>query len=208
MSFISWFKDRFKPKTSFAPPLVTTPQPPKQPTFALAELTRIPRTDAIVNELLAYLPRYQYVARITKIPAVIIGIIHHLEADFNFKTCLHNGDPLPGPTTHVPKGRGPFHSWEDAAIDALKYGGMLSPVALTADLWLYKLEEYNGLGYRKHNINSPYIWSGTQYYTKGKYASDGKFDESLVSQQIGAAAILKEIQNRGLLDLSVPPDVA
>ena len=41
------------------------------------------------------------------------------ESSCNFKTYLHNGDPLGKPTTHVPKGKN-FTKFTDAAVDALK----------------------------------------------------------------------------------------
>ena len=52
-----------------------------------------------------------------------LGIIHSLEAEFNFNTHLHNGDPLSAQTVHVPRGRPPTGNppfqWLDSAIDAL-----------------------------------------------------------------------------------------
>lgn len=209
MSFFSWIKSLFHQNHEV---LGLPEELPKQP---VQEAQPSPKFNDVVikypivtskqaDELLSNLERYKAVAIATGVPAAIIGCIHCLEASFNFNTCLHNGDPLPGPTTHVPKGRGPFESWELAAIDALKLDGLVSQVPLTIDVWLYKLEEYNGLGYRKHRINSPYIWSGTQFYSKGKYVEDGIFDSEAVSSQIGAAALLKDIQQRGLLNLDLP----
>ena len=66
---------------------------------------------------------------------------------------------------------------------------------------LDRWERYNGLGYRKFNINSPYLWSYTNQYSKGKFVADGKFDANAVSAQCGAAAMLRELVNRGAVTL-------
>lgn len=55
-------------------------------------------------------------------------------------------------------------------------------------------EKYNGTGYRKHNIESPYVYSGTNLYTEGKFASDGEFDENLVDQQPGVYLLITSLQ--------------
>jgi lysozyme family protein len=41
---------------------------------------------------------------------------------------------------------------------------------------LHRLEGFNGYGYRKFhpNVPSPYLWSGSNHYTRGKYIADGK----------------------------------
>ena len=59
---------------------------------------------------------------------------------------------------------------------------------------LVRLEEYNGLGYRQRGVESPYLWSFSQYYTKGKYIKDGVFDEDAVSQQCGGATLLRRLE--------------
>ena len=64
--------------------------------------------------------RYQSVAAKTKVPWFIIAVIHEREASQSWKGNLAQGDPWNKPSIHVPKGRGPFDSWEDAAVDALE----------------------------------------------------------------------------------------
>ena len=58
---------------------------------------------------------------------------------------------------------------------------------------LVLFERYNGMGYKKKGLPSPYLWSYTQFYKKGKYAFDGKYDANLVSKQPGVAAIMKSL---------------
>jgi hypothetical protein len=68
---------------------------------------------------------------------------------------------------------------------------------------LFKLEGFNGFGYRtKHpDVLTPYLWSFTNHYTKGKFTSDGKFDPNAVSKQCGAAAILKALTLKEIVDV-------
>ena len=62
---------------------------------------------------------------------------------------------------------------------------------------LFRFEKYNGFGYRSHGIASPYLWSYSNQYTKGKYVRDGKWDANAVSLQCGAALLVKELVARG-----------
>ena len=58
-----------------------------------------------------------------------------------------------------------------------------SPAALD------RLERYNGLGYRRRGRPSPYLWSYSGHYDKGKYVADGRFDPDAESKQCGGAAL-------------------
>jgi lysozyme family protein len=134
-------------------------------------------------------------------PWQLIGAIHHLEANCSFATHLHNGDPLTRRTTHVPAGRpaaapadGRVYTWEESALDALRSKGWDRIAAWPTDRMLYEAERYNGFGYVGKGVNSPYIWSGTSLYSRGKYVADGKYDASAVSQQVGVAAILRALE--------------
>ena len=64
---------------------------------------------------------------------------------------------------------------------------------------LYKLEAYNGWGYRDHHpdVNSPYLWSFSNHYKSGKYVADGTFSATAVSAQCGAAVLLKRLTQLG-----------
>ncbi len=137
--------------------------------------------------------KYQAVEKETGVPWQVIGVLHYRESNCNFGTYLGNGEPLTRKTKLVPKGRGPFETWEAGAIDALKNA---PPKTANNKDWsiggtLDKIEEYNGLGYRAKGIPSPYVWAGTDQYAKGKYVADGKFDSNHVDQQLGCAGILK-----------------
>lgn len=156
---------------------------------------------ADAKKILWYKSRYESVADHFSAPWIIIGVIHLLEAGLNFTGVLHNGERIIGTgkkTTLVPKGRGPFATWEDAAIDALTLQKMNLVKVWEVDSALSFLEHYNGMGYRSHGIHSPYLWSFTNQYSRGKYTSDGHWDSGAVSQQVGCCAILLAMKELGV----------
>ena len=61
---------------------------------------------------------------------------------------------------------------------------------------LFQFERYNGFGYRPHGINSPYLWSFSNHYLKGKFVKDGIFNENAGSKQCGAAVLLRRMSER------------
>ena len=123
-----------------------------------------------------------------------IGLIHEMECSQNFNCYLGNGQPLNKRTTIVPVGRGPFSSFKDGAIDAIKYDRLDKVTDWGIGNALYIFEGFNGYGYSLYKgINSPYIWSGSNQYTSGKYVSDGVYDKDAVSGQIGIALLYKRL---------------
>lgn len=162
------------------------------------------------DKIVAKKSRYQVVESKTNVPWYIVGIIHCMEGSLSFNTHLHNGDPLSHRTVQVPKGRpiqgNPPFSWEDSAVDALQFDGLANNHNWGLGMTLFKLEGFNGFGYRTKNtgILSPYLWSYSNHYTKGKFTQDHKFDANAKSKQIGAGVLLKELQSRGEVSVSVP----
>lgn len=95
--------------------------------------------------------RYDVVSAKTGAPWYFIAAIHYRECSFSWSGCLHNGDPWDQVTVDVPAGRGPWNSWEDAAVDAIMYEAGISDWDMTK--WdigrvFWRLEAYNGFGYR------------------------------------------------------------
>jgi lysozyme family protein len=136
--------------------------------------------------------RYQAVSAKTGVPWAVVAVIHERECSQDWTGSLAQGDPWDKVSIHVPAGRGPFKSWEDAAIDALNN---CAPYAARNEDWsigglLTKLEEYNGLGYAARGVPSPYVWSGTDQYRSGKYIRDGVYDPNAVDSQLGCAGLL------------------
>ncbi len=152
----------------------------------------LPELESVSKRLLAAKDRYVTVQGSTKVPWFIIAVIHERESSQSWKANLAQGDPWNASSIHVPRGRGPFPSWEAAAIDALcncaPYAGKWTD--WTAGGALTLLEEYNGLGYSNHGVPSPYVWASTNQYTKGKYIADGHFDPEAVDHQLGCAALV------------------
>jgi lysozyme family protein len=151
--------------------------------------------------------RYMKIQEATGVPWYWVGITHGLEAGFNFGAHLHNGDPLTARTKLVPAGRpltgtAPF-SWEVSAIDAITQKGYQTWTDWHLPSMLaYAWERYNGFGYRSKGIASPYLWSMSYHYTRGKYTYDGYYDPSAVSAQAGTMALLKRGVERGFFTLS------
>jgi lysozyme family protein len=157
----------------------------------------VKQVDGVTARINKHRPRYEAVAQATGVPWAVIATIHNLECSGRFDCHLHNGDPLRRRTVNVPAGRprkgtAPF-TWEASAKDALEYDGFTSWSDWSVGGTLYKLEGYNGMGYRKRGTPSPYLWSGTQHYTRGKYVADGRFDPKAVSSQVGAAILLTQL---------------
>lgn len=157
----------------------------------------------IAEKLKKSLAQYQAVAVAIGCPWWFVAIIHQLESSGDFKTHLHNGDPLTARTKQVPAGRpktgSPPFNWTESALDALMLKNLDKVPSWEIPRCLYEWERYNGWGYFG-KINSPYVWSFTTLYDKGKYVADHVFDANAVSKQCGAAAILKtliEIERAG-----------
>ena len=136
--------------------------------------------------------RYQAVSAETGVPWPVIAVIHERECSQDWTRSLAQGDPWDRVSVHVPAGRGPFKSWEDAAVDALNdcapYAGRNKDWSIGA--LLTKLEEYNGLGYAARGVPSPYVWAGTDQYRSGKYVRDGVYDPNVIDSQPGCAGLL------------------
>lgn len=155
---------------------------------------------AVLHSIVSKRDRYSFVEQVSSVPWFCVACIHELEASLNFSTHLHNGDPLTNRTVRFPAGRpvespisGNFpYSWTESALDALD--DRWRPKLWDLSGCLEFLERYNGLGYRARGVNSPYLWGSTNQYEKGKFGADGVFDPDMVSVQIGAAAVLKGLE--------------
>ncbi|WP_345949708.1 hypothetical protein ABDD95_22940 [Mucilaginibacter sp. PAMB04274] len=140
------------------------------------------------------------------VPWYFIACVHYLECSFDFKKHLHNGDPLTGYTVHVPAhrpkvGHAPPFTFEESAVDALKLMKYDQVTNWSLPFILQKLEGYNGFGYNRKGVHTPYLWSYSNHYVKGKYVKDGVFDAEAVSQQLGAGVILKRMEQRALISI-------
>jgi lysozyme family protein len=154
------------------------------------------------------MPRYQKISDMRKngVPAPVLFCLHQRESSGSFLCHPHEGSPLTHRTRDVPKGRlpdvDPPYTFEQSAEDAYYVCDRLDRAdwCHTASR-LQAIESFNGLGYQKFHpdVPSPYLWSGTTIYTRGKYTGDGRFDRLAIDKQLGCAAILKRMEERGIV---------
>jgi len=138
------------------------------------------------------------------IPWWFIAAAHILESGANFTRHMHNGDSLKKRTVQVPAGRpktgNPPFTWNESARDAMKFQKFDGLKDWSIARALYRWEEYNGFGYRPKKIPSPYLWSLSKVYEKGKYIRDKVFDANAVSKQCGTVPFLKALIELGEIE--------
>lgn len=166
------------------------------------EITRKDEALKVAGRLLQNKVIYQEIEASTKIPWYLIASIHSKECSARMDRYLGNGQRLDQVTTIVPKGRGPFKSFAEGAIDALRTQEHLVRSIDISDGWsmaecLWFAMRYNGTGYNARGMNSPYVFCGTSAYTRGGYPRDGHFDPNHVVKNIGVYPLMwgiKQIQ--------------
>ncbi len=164
---------------------------------------RFDDVDQIADKIVANKALYEEVSDKAKAPWFFIAAIHNMESGLRLDRHLHNGDPLTARTRHVPADRpaegDPPFTWQESAQDALKLRRIDRVENWSLEQILYQLEGYNGWGYRLHHqhVKSPYLWSFSNQYTRGKYIADGTWSDTAVSRQCGAAVLVKRLEQRG-----------
>lgn len=147
---------------------------------------------------------YEAVFERTCVPWYVVGIIHGMECSFDMNSHLHNGDSLKAKTVRIPAGRPnpwlPPSDWVSSATDALRYDKLDEKADWDLASTLYRWESYNGWRSRLlYGINTPYLWSFSNHYTKGKFVRDNVWDPNAVSAQCGAAVMLKALIEAGTI---------
>lgn len=141
--------------------------------------------------------RYVTLEKATGVKWEVISCFHNMECSLRFDQHLHNGDPLTKRTVQVPAGRPKTHAppftFEESAIDALRYDGMDKVNWNDLNKGLDAIEAYNGLGYKKRGIPSPYLYAATNIEKPGRYIRDRVWSSTAMSDQVGVVAILKEL---------------
>lgn len=200
------------------PPTVTKPVTPARvrdfatlkPEYVAFFESVAPRPDRsrlalwYANAVETFRPRYEPVAEATGVPWYFVGAIHALEASFNFRAHLHNGDfPLSRRTQQVPAGRPrvwlPPSDWAASARDALTMMGFAGEKDWSLARTLYRLEAYNGFGYRRMGVPTPYLWGLSTHYERGKFVADGRWNPDARSQQCGAGLLIRTLADRGAI---------
>lgn len=161
--------------------------------------------------VLAGKERYKVIADHFGLPWWVIGCIHWREASCSFKGVLHNGEKIIGTgrkTSLVPRGRGPFETWEEAAIDAIKFDSIdtkCKRYGLSLEGILKAQEAYNGMGYFNYHPDqlSCYLYSYTNIVKPyGRYTHDGKYDYNAdANDYSGIVPIIKLLAEQGEIEL-------
>lgn len=154
---------------------------------------------AIITRILSNQPRYQALAAVSGVPWRVIAALHNMESSGSFSRHLHEGSPLTARTRYVPKGRpltgSPPFTWEESALDALRYDHLHLVEWSDIPTALQACERYNGLGYQQYHpsVPSPYLWAASTVELPGKYVADGEWSSTARSQQIGVATLWKAL---------------
>lgn len=169
-----------------------------EPTYAkLLDAMQIVDESAIehrMRELLAFRDRYAQVNESRGVPIPILIALNEREDGSNFGTYLGNGQSLHRVTTLVPRGRGPFDTWEAGADDALHLDGLDQYAGRwTMELACYLCEKWNGFGYLARGLHSPYDWAWSSVVSPGKFTGDGHFDASARDTQMGCIPMIHVI---------------
>lgn len=149
------------------------------------------------NEIILHKGIYQEIEISTGVRWYHVAVMHERESSGDFKTYLGNGQPLARRTTIEPKGRGPFtgpKAFLNGAIDALKIDGLDKVKDWRLEKILYYCELFNGGGYSRRGLPSPYIWGGTNIQKRGKFVADHDFDAKVMDTQAGCAPLLWALQ--------------
>jgi lysozyme family protein len=163
--------------------------------------------DNLVERYLRTREVYEKIERMRPngVPAPVVFCLLYRECDNSFHCNPAQGDSLMHRSIHVPRGRipgiDPPYTFLQAAEDAYYSPGLDH---LETKNWksigsvLLNCEGFNGFGYRKFGIPTPYNYAGTNHYERGKFPGDGRFDKYAVDKQVGVAAILLRMQERGI----------
>jgi len=169
---------------------------------------KMTEVNEVVERILHFKNLYAPIAAQSTVPWYVIAVIHNMECGLDFTKHLHNGDSLKRRTVNEPEGRPktgqPPFAFDVSALDALEYDKFTTWRDWSIGGICYKLEGFNGWGYRAQKINSPYLWSYSNLYTSGKYIADKKWSKTAVSRQCGAAVILRRMSELSAIDLASP----
>lgn len=157
-------------------------------------VTRPDDVERAARRVEAGLERYTAAAKATGVPAALIGALDYRESDCDPHAGLGQGDRWDRVSTHVPRGKGPFASWEAAAEFYLHFDHIDRPPAPWGwEVACYTGEDWNGFGYRAHGEHTPYNWGGTSAQQRGKFTADGHYDASAWDTQVGIIPIMRRL---------------
>jgi lysozyme family protein/peptidoglycan hydrolase-like protein with peptidoglycan-binding domain len=170
--------------------------------------SRLAEANAVARKAINGKATYQQIERLSGVPWYFAALCHYRESNFDFDTYLGNGESLHRVTCIVPKGRGPFATFVDGAVDAFRVENFIGAQDWGIARILFRLEAFNGFGYHAKGCNSPYLYGGSTLYgppeaRAGKFVRDHVFDADHVDSQLGTAVILRAMMS---LDSSITLD--
>lgn len=182
-------------------------------TLKLLPTMRVLRTgdvNATAGRLLRFVDqgRYAAVSKKTGVPQILMATSFEREASSDFTRSPAQGDRWDRVSVNVPKGAGPFPSWEAAAVWTYHHDGLdaVGAANYTWGVTIYFAELLNGFGYRDyHHMRSPYLFGGTNLQQLGKYTSDGKFDAGHMDAQLGVVPVMMRMVQM-MPSLALPGD--
>lgn len=184
--------------------------------LAAMRITREREIDKRAAQLIrpAILERFLPVQDALRIPIVWMLCSFERESGMDFTRSPAQGDRWDRKSVNVPRGVGPFPSWEAAAIWSYKHDAIdQNSFPWTFAYCCYAWEKFNGFGYRAHARVSPYNFAGTDQYDPpsgkgGRYAGDGNWQPSQVDTQLGCVPLaLRCMQLQPALALPGMPGV-
>lgn len=143
---------------------------------------------------------YRALGEATRVPALLLAALDLREGDCNPHLAIGQGDRWDAVSTHVPRGQGPFPSWQAANEFYVAYD-RLAVLSVPEWTWPYacwKTEKWNGFGPRAHGRHSGYLWSCTSVYDDatdgepggGKYVADGIWNPQAMDRQPGVVPVM------------------
>lgn len=167
----------------------------------------------VAERLISFRPRYETVEKLTTVKVTPCACIHERECSADFRCALCNGEKIIGTgrkTVLVPRGHGPYATFEQGAQDAFHIDGLdqvsAQPEGWTFERAIYEWEKYNGFGPRNNGRHTGYNWAGTNIYNGGKYVADGVWNPNAWDTQLGCVTIALAIAEIAP-DLALPRDV-
>lgn len=165
--------------------------------LATMVVERTSAVSAAADKIIRNFQRYGDASVATAVPSSFIGTLDLRESDCDPRAGLGQGDPWSQVSRNVPRGKGPWRSWTEAAIFYIHYDHLddtTQPWSMAYACW--KGEAWNGFGPRNHGIFTGYLWGGSNHYRCGKYVSDGVWDGNHVDTQLGIIPVICEITRR------------
>lgn len=162
---------------------------------------KVSHIDWYNRKLLEGKSRYEKASKIIKekagyiIPWQVIGVVHGMEASFDFSKQLLNGQLYTQRTTWVPRNRGPWQSWEESCVDAFRWDSDYKIVPNewgVAETALF-CERWNGMAYWRMGNPSPYLYGFCSVQVPGKFVEDGKYSPGAITMQVGVIVQLEKI---------------